>query len=135
MDNALTILLMISSGCGAVITIAGFIGVLFKLPMKWLKKNMTEYMTALVDEKLENHKTVINNQFEEIKDILKLDKEATMAELRHSITYIYEKYLPNRTLPPNAKKDLCSLYEVYVALGGNSYVHEIYEDMMQWEVR
>jgi hypothetical protein len=33
------------------------------------------------------------------------------------------------------KDDLCSLYEAYTSIGGNSFAHELYEEMMGWDVK
>ena len=77
----------------------------------------------------EEVKTILNNMQEEAK----VNAEATLATLRHDITYAYEKYKKTKKLPGNTKNDVCSLYEIYVKMGGNSYVHEIFEEMMKWD--
>ena len=75
------------------------------------------------------------NELTKVINDIEKDQEATRASLRHEITYIYEKYKDKKVLPGNTKKDLCSLYEVYILLNGNSYVHEIYEEMMKWDTK
>lgn len=142
MEELKETLLTISAVCGAIVTIIGFLSVIFKLPAKWVKKATSEHVNALIDEKLTPHKESFETQLNDIKTLLsnlsidfEADREATRAALRHSITYIYQKYLPNKCLPANVKKDLCSLYEAYQGLNGNSYIHEIYEEMMKWNVK
>lgn len=60
-------------------------------------------------------------------------KNIAVVELRHSITEVYYQYREKKCFPLNAKEDVCSLYSAYTELGGNSYVHQIYDEMMTWE--
>lgn len=99
--------------------------------MKWFKKSYKEHTEQIVADKVEEVKTLLVD----LKADIEKDQEATRASLRHEITYIYEKYKDRKVLPGNTKKDLCSLYEVYILLNGNSYVHEIYEEMMKWDTK
>lgn len=62
-------------------------------------------------------------------------REINKSELRHSITQIYFENKDSRTLDLRTKDDLCSLYEAYSSIGGNSFAHELYEEMMNWNVR
>lgn len=82
----------------------------------------------------------VEHGFKELKEsIAEMNKVIEFAEknqvvsIRHSITEIYYKYKKEKTFPHNIKEDVCFLFEAYSALGGNSYVHEIYEEMMNWE--
>lgn len=131
MDKIIQVITIIGSVCSAIIVIGTFIGVIFKLPMKWFKKSYKEHTEQIVTEKVEEVKTLLVG----LKADIEKDQEATRASLRHEITYIYEKYKDRKILPGNTKKDLCSLYEVYILLNGNSYVHEIYEEMMKWDTK
>lgn len=131
MDKIVQVITVIGSVCSAIIVIGTLIGVIFKLPMKWFKKSYKEHTEQIVTEKIEEVKTLLVG----LKADIEKDQEATRASLRHEITYIYEKYKDRKILPGNTKKDLCSLYEVYTLLNGNSYVHEIYEEMMKWDTK
>lgn len=131
MDKIIQVITVIGSVCSAIIVIGTLIGVIFKLPMKWFKKSYKEHTEQIVTDKVEEVKTLLVN----LKADIEKDQEATRASLRHEITYIYEKYKDRKILPGNTKKDLCSLYEVYILLNGNSYVHEIYEEMMKWDTK
>lgn len=62
-------------------------------------------------------------------------REINKSELRHSITQIYFENKDSKTLDLRTKDDLCSLYEAYSSIGGNSFAHELYEEMMNWDVR
>ena len=129
MDKIIQIITTIGSICSALIVIGTIIGIIFKLPMKWFKKSYEEHTEKIVNTKVEEVKTILNSMQEEAK----VNAEATLATLRHDITYAYEKYKKTKKLPGNTKNDVCSLYEIYVKMGGNSYVHEIFEEMMKWD--
>ena len=60
--------------------------------------------------------------------------KAQLAILRSDITYIYYKFLPNRTLPTYIRENLILLNEAYVEAGGNSYINAIVKDMMSWDI-
>jgi hypothetical protein len=60
--------------------------------------------------------------------------KAQLALLRNDITNIYYKYLPIKTLPTYVRENLTLLHDAYVDRGGNSYVCQIFKDMMTWEV-
>ena len=131
MDKIIQVITVIGSVCSAIIVIGTLIGIIFKLPMRWFKKSYKEHTEQIVTDKVEEVKTLLVG----LKADIEKDQEATRASLRHEITYIYEKYKDRKILPGNTKKDLCSLYEVYTLLNGNSYVHEIYEEMMKWDTK
>lgn len=62
-------------------------------------------------------------------------REINRSELRHSITEIYFEHCDEKMIDMNTKNDLCSLYEAYSKIGGNSFAHELYEEMMTWQVK
>ena len=74
----------------------------------------------------EEHNRQMNEHNKQMQDI-------TISQLRHSITNIYHTNKKSEKLEDRMKEDLCSLYTSYTSLGGNSYVHEIYDEMMNWE--
>ena len=129
MEKLIQFITIAGSVCSAIIVIGTFISIIFKLPMKWFKKSYEQHTEIIVNKKVDEVKTILN----EMKNDSKRNEEATKASLRHAITYIYEKYKVKKILPGNTKNDLCSLYEAYILLNGNSYIHEIYEEMMTWD--
>jgi flagellar motility protein MotE (MotC chaperone) len=79
--------------------------------------------------------TQLDEKIDEMKAQTDQHKNIAIVELRHSITEVYYQYCDKKSFSHNVKEDVCSLYEAYSKLGGNSYVHEIYEEMMSWEVK
>ena len=49
--------------------------------------------------------------------------------MRHEITELYYKCSSKQAISLNTKKDLISLYEAYIALGGNSYIKELWKEL------
>lgn len=122
----LTILTTIGGICGTLVTITGFITLMLKKPKAWIKKIVIDTHNEQMSETI--------GLLKKIEARLTEQQQADICTLRHSITSIYEKYKEKKYLPINVKEDLCSLYEIYTELGGNSYVHEIYETMCKWDI-
>ena len=136
------LMLKVAGICGGIVTILGFLSLILKGPKTLVKKMVTEYGNELIKEQIEKNDEMMRKQFDSIKELLQeineeqtKNKEALLASLRHSITKIYVKYRGEKLLSERSKQDLCSLYATYESLGGNSYVHEIYDDMMKWDVK
>ena len=127
MNEIITVLLTISGVCGALITISGFVALIAKKPKNWIKNLIKEAQAEYTKE--------IKKLLEEINEKVAINKNGELASLRHSITDIYETYKDDETLPVHIKKDLCSLYENYMKLGGNSYVVELFEVMHSWKIK
>ena len=70
-----------------------------------------------------------------IEDYRKETREINKSAIRHSITEIYFEHCDSKTLDMRTKEDLCSLYNAYSSVGGNSFAHELYEEMMTWQVK
>lgn len=75
----------------------------------------------------------IKKQMGEIRKQNESMQKNQETSLRHSITEVYYKYKDKKKFPNNVKQDICFLFAAYERLNGNSYVHEIYEEMMQWD--
>ena len=122
----LTILTTIGGICGSIVTIIGFLSIILKKPKSWIQKIAIDVHNEQMKE--------VTILLKKIENRLEDQQKADICSLRHSITDIYEKYKNSKSLPINIKQDLCDLYESYTELGGNSYVHQIYEDMMEWNI-
>lgn len=60
-------------------------------------------------------------------------KDYNIVMLRHDITSVYEHYKDAAAMPKVIYESTMNLYDKYSSLGGNSYVHDIIEEMRQWE--
>ena len=60
-------------------------------------------------------------------------KDYNIVMLRHDITSVYQHYKDSAAIPQGIYQSTMELYDKYQMLGGNSYVHEIVEEMRQWE--
>lgn len=88
-----------------------------------------------IKEAVEGLSQKIDNMDTRIEDYRHETREINKSALRHSITEIYYKHCDEKMLDMNTKNDLCSLYEAYTSIGGNSFVHELYEEMMSWQIK
>lgn len=119
--SVITVLLSIGGVCGAIMTIAGFIAFVLKKPKEMIKNIAAEA------QKEENKE--IKELLESINEKIDSNKEGTLACLRHEITELYCKCSSKQAISLNTKKDLISLYEAYIALGGNSYIKELWKEL------
>ena len=54
--------------------------------------------------------------------------------LRCEILNIYYKGLDKREIHQYEAENLVKLYEAYKALGGNSFIDEVYSDIREWRI-
>lgn len=60
-------------------------------------------------------------------------KDYNIVMLRHDITSVYQHYKDFAAIPQGIYQSTMELYDRYEGLGGNSYVHEIVEEMKTWK--
>ena len=60
-------------------------------------------------------------------------KDYNIVMLRHDITSVYQHYKDFAVIPQSIYQSTMELYDRYEGLGGNSYVHEIVEEMKTWK--
>lgn len=60
-------------------------------------------------------------------------KDHNIVMLRHDITSVYQQYKSSAAIPQGIYQSTMELYDKYEDLGGNSYVHEIVEEMKEWK--
>lgn len=53
--------------------------------------------------------------------------------LRKELVDIYYKFLPYKKIPAYIKKTFMRLYEDYHLQGGNSFIEEVYKEVISWE--
>lgn len=104
--------------------IFGLFSFLSKKPKIWFTRIIREQSEAANQDLVQKVNTLIEEN--------EKSKTRDLVSLRHSITGIYENHKAEKHLSEHVKADLFSLYEQYVKLGGNSYVHSIMEEMKTW---
>lgn len=87
------------------------------------------------EEGITDKLSYIIDSLDQLKDSDKLKNEAIKDLLRDRITSIYYKHLDEKTLTAKQFESLSKMYDSYIALGGNSYIKEIYHIMAtQWTI-
>lgn len=134
----------------ALAVIAGVLGSCSKKARAWfgekvrkasgieaLKKDITTIKTnqETLASNLQEHLTQADNRFTEGEGRIANNESLMVAMLRDIITRVYQQNYQTKTLPPYGKQYICHMYEDYKKRGGNSYVKQIYEEMMDWEER
>lgn len=117
------------------------------------KKDQLEHEENLlkIGTEMTNVNTEISELRKEMKDLLirmgrdvdiidgKLEdfhsewKDYNIIMLRHDITSVYQNYKSSAAIPQSIYQSTMELYDKYEDLGGNSYVHEIIEEMKEWK--
>lgn len=88
---------------------------------------------------------VNKNTLTEIKDMLqqhildsevenKIQNETLLCITRSEITSVYYRYFEQRAFPMYERENLIKLYDSYQNNGGNSYIHTIVQEMLNWKV-
>ena len=85
-------------------------------------------------EIIEVIESTIIPKLDNIKDDIKKLSSSERDLLRREINIIYFKYLPYKKIPKEEKQQLIFLFQDYHNLDGNSYVQDIYNTIMSWEV-
>lgn len=116
----------LGAAAGGILSIIALFTMCLKRPRKWI--------TNIVKEVIKENYKEIKEEFNKIHDANSLAEKTSLNILRHNITTIYEQYKINKKIPSRIKEDLCILYEDYSSRGGNSYIHTIMDEMMEWEV-
>jgi len=62
-------------------------------------------------------------------------EKALKCLLRSSITKIYYEYVPKGFIPQYEKENVTYLYTQYKELGGNSYICQIYPEIMNLPIK
>ena len=133
----------IAAGVGAVLAALG------KLIVDVVKaKNEPKIKELELGEKFETQIQSLQNSLEssfaEIKESVedltdKFDdfrieqKSYNIVMIRHSIVDVYETYKDQKKIPMPLYQSTIELYDRYRGLGGNSWCHELVEEMKEWD--
>lgn len=64
----------------------------------------------------------------------KVERKALEAILRHEIVTVYYQFKEVKNIPYYLKESILIIFEVYEALGGNSFVKQIIAEIKTWVV-
>lgn len=114
--------------------------------IKWLKKALEidriNKSLDRQDEKSKEREELINDlKYTLDAHVDKYNKYTEKAQerdvffLRTEIDNIYHKYMPLGHITTRAKSDVAKAWELYVAMGGNSYAKEEVEELLALPVR
>lgn len=132
----------IAAGVGAVLAALGTMIVNIvkaknepKMKELELGKDFQSSIDGLIDQ-LKQFQANCNESFEQLED--KIDnyhveqKTYNIAMIRHDIVQVYETYKEKKEIPMPVYQSVLDLYDKYAGLGGNSFVHEIIDEMKGW---
>lgn len=133
----------IAAGVGAVLAALGTMIVnIVKAKNEPKMKELelgTQFQTSIdqVTNQIKQFQSEIGEKFEDISD--KLDNFRTeqtnynVAMIRHDIVQVYEFYKDSQSIPLPVYQSVLDLFDKYEKLGGNSFVHQLVEEMKLWD--
>ena len=120
---------------GFIIALGSFVATLvgFVRPLvKWFIDNFTnkteigqinEFITGLKDD--------LYSKFETDRNEQRIMKEATIASTRNDLTAIYNHAIEKGYIGDYDRENFEKMYKVYSDLGGNSYIHEVHDQILK----
>lgn len=82
-------------------------------------------------DRMEKYVDKISKQLDEFGENHALMKAANIASLRKDLTDIYNEAIAKGYIDEYDRKDFIEMYQVYNSLGGNCYIHEIHEKILE----
>lgn len=133
----------IAAGVGAVLAALGTMIVNIvkaknepKMKELELGKDFQSSINGITDQ-LRQFQASCDEAFEQLED--KIDnyhveqKSYNIAMIRHDIVQTYEAYKEKKEIPLPVYQSVLDLYDKYTGLGGNSFVHQLIEEMKEWD--
>lgn len=131
---------------GCIVTILGCVAMLIRPVRQWIKslfdsrknkqkeKEEDKKLIREIHETLQEHIKSDAEFKDKIQEIYELQNKFSQTQLRDNITTIYYTYLDSKRLPSLIHKHLIEQKELYDEFNGNTYVQEIFDVMMTWEI-
>ena len=144
------ILKLASSIAGEITTIIALLAIILpksrNAVVKWLKKALEiDRVNKTLDEQnkksvereklIGDLKNTLDDHVKRYKEYTDRAQERDIFILRSEIDNIYHKYMPLGYITSTAKSDVVKAWELYVAMGGNSYAKSEVNDLMALPVR
>lgn len=89
--------------------------------------HINEFITSLKDDLYTKFETDRNEQL--------IMKEATIASTRNDLTAIYNHAIEKGFIGDYDRENFEKMYKVYSDLGGNSYIHEVHDQILKMPTR
>ena len=67
------------------------------------------------------------------EDIDKQQNETIVLSLKNNIQGVYAMYRGERAIPLAVWSGICEMYDDYTKRGGNTYIHDLFDEMKQWD--
>lgn len=96
------------------------------------KEQFNDLLNAISEIKAEVGDIKVEMQRQRDEDIK--ESEAIKCSLRNTITHLYYKYKLIGSIPALERENLTFLFNAYKSLGGNSYVNQCYDELMDLQV-
>lgn len=112
------------------------------------EKHINEIVEAKVPDMLKKSQEEIADSLEEIKGLV-LDQGqqlkainnsvnvlnvSQMDLMRYNMNRLYYKYRPHKKILDCDKKAFIKLYDDYHDMGGNTWIDQLYREVMSWEI-
>lgn len=85
--------------------------------------NINQFITELKED--------LYSKFENDRIEQRIMKEATIASTRNDLTSIYNNAIEKGYISDYDRENFEKMYKVYSDLGGNSYIHEIHDQILK----
>ena len=134
---------VMAAGAGSLMAIASLILLIIK-PLRakfknWLSKKVEnehkekclEMSISQIVDGLDSIQEELRGQ-EEVFDEL---RESLLCMTRNTLTHLHRKYMEADSIPYFERSNFSMLYDRYIALGGNSYIKDCYDDIMNKPVK
>ena len=101
------------------------LGEKFETQIQGLKASLESFF-AEIKESVED----LTDKFDDFR----IEKKGyNIVMIRHSIVDVYETYKDQKKIPMPLYQSTIELYDRYKGLGGNSWCHELIEEMKEWD--
>ena len=144
------VLKIVSGIAGEITTIIALLAVILPKSrnaiIKWLKNALEiDRVNKTLDEQAKKSsereqligdlKQTLEDHVERYKEYTSRAKERDIFMLRSEIDNTYHKYMPLGYITERAKSDVAKAWELYVAMGGNSYAKSEVDELLALPVR
>lgn len=115
---------------GLFLSSVSALAIIIKPIRVWFVNKISNVNKATLNE----IKDMLQQHIVESEEENKKQNETLLCITRSQITSMYYKYFEQKSFPMYERENLIKMYDSYQKNGGNSYVHMIVEEMLNWNV-